>query len=104
MEMGRGETKEKVMIFKERKYQSNNKYKKVRYCDDKYLDSYHIAVERVHCDKCQIKILSILFHTCLFPSRKFLMSSVNKNLTFDFRQFCCKKVATEKHGKTVRRT
>lgn len=102
--MERGETKGKVMILKERKHQSGNKCNKVRYCDDKYLDIYNIAVEGVHCDTCHIKILSVLFHTGPFPFRKFLMPSANKNLTFDFRQFCCKYVSTEKHGKTVRRT
>lgn len=101
--MERSETKGKVMIPKEGKYQSNDKCNKVRYCDDKYLDIYNIAVERVHCDKGQIKILSILFHTGLFPSRKFFKPSENKNFTFDFRQLCCKQVSTEKHGNTVRR-
>lgn len=88
--MERGETKGKVMILKEGKCQSDDKCNKVRYCDGKYLDIYNIAVERVHYDKCQKKILPILVHTGLFPYRKFLMPSVNKNLTFDFRQFCCK--------------
>lgn len=33
--MDRGETKEKVMILRERKYQSNNECNsKVRHCDD----------------------------------------------------------------------
>lgn len=88
--MERGETKGKVMILKEGKYQSNDKCSKVRQCDDKYLGMYDTGLERVHCDKCQIKVLSILFHTGLFPSRKFFMPSENKNFTFDFRQFCCK--------------
>lgn len=78
--MERGETKGKVIILKEGKHQSDDKCNKVRYWDDKYLDIYDKAVERVHCDKCQIQILLILFHTGLFPSRKFLMPSVNKNL------------------------
>lgn len=78
--MERSETKGKVIILEEGKYQSDDKCNKVRYCDAKYLDIYDTAVERVHCDKCQIQILLILFHTGLLSSRKFLMPSVNKSL------------------------
>lgn len=87
--MERGKTKGKVMILKERKCQSHDKYNKVRYCDDKYLDIYNIAVERVHCDKCKKNTFNFISHRSISLHKVSHVFS-EKNFIFDFRQFCCK--------------
>lgn len=71
MDSKRGETKEKVMILKGRKYRSDNERRKVR--QSRLLHT--ITMAGVHCAKCHIITLSILFQTALFPSRRSLMAS-----------------------------